>query len=152
MNDAQAVRLGNRLANLEQIFRRGAGIDRTGRDDGGEISALKQLHHDVGAGVAERPDVEYPGDVLAAQLGRRARFAQEPLHRFASGHRLRPEALDRNPMTEVDVGGLEHQGDAALTEQPLDTILSPDDLSGVHPASIMSARARTIGPHRRRLG
>jgi hypothetical protein len=83
MNDAERVRLGERLARLEHELERLVDGERAAlRERVREVEPLEVLHHDVRRTVGQRPHVAHLRDVLALDARCGARFAHEARGRF----------------------------------------------------------------------
>ena len=131
MNEADRVRLGHRLADLQHVIDGVLhGQPPLAGEERLEVAALEQLHDDVGLARGELPDVEHLGDVLALQLDRRARLALEPRDRERHAHCGRQHHLDRDALAEVDVARGHDEAHAALTEHALDAVFVREHLAG----------------------
>src|SRR5581483_9126008 len=85
-----------------------------------EIVPIEVLHDDVWSTVLERRDVEHANDLLALDLRRGARLAEEPLERVAAPLQARREQLDRDRLIEMEVMREQDDAHAAFAEQTLD--------------------------------
>src|SRR5262249_4947161 len=130
MDDPQCVRLGERLAGLEDAIDRA--IDRKWPlflDDDREVRAFEVLHHHERRACLEDAHVEDARDVLAADLHGRAPLAKEARHHLSASLRLREEQLDRDALVELDVRGRDYDSHASDSEHALDTILANEHVS-----------------------
>ena len=91
VDDAGGVRLGERLARLEDVARTASstGSAPSRAMSCAEVAPLEVLHDDVRhAVVSSVPDVDDARDVLALHLRGDARLAEEALDGLRAAHRL----------------------------------------------------------------
>ena len=131
MHDAQRVRLGDRLARLEDEIH---GVARAHGplllEERGEIAPFEVLHHEVGGARVERADVVDFHGVLAANLDRRSPFANEARNDVGVLRHLRVEELDRHLLVEMKVRRGHDGPHAADPQHALDAIFADEDLAG----------------------
>ncbi len=77
-------------------------------------------------------DVHDPGDVLALELHREARLAEEAAGDLRVLHRLREHELERHPLLELHVRGLDDDPHAPHAEDTIDTVFTGEDVAGIH--------------------
>jgi hypothetical protein len=94
-----------------------------------EVFALEALHHDVGATILERANVENASDVLASKADGGTRLAHKTTDDVSVPKRYLAEELDGDVGVEAFVLGSEHDPHAALTDDALDPILSSEELA-----------------------
>ncbi len=155
MDDARGVRLGERLAGLEDVLDGRLRGHRPARAERvGEVAARQVLHHHVRRAGLERPDVGHARHVLALDLHRGARLAQEALGERARLRRLRQQQLDRDPLLQLEVGRGDDDAHPAGADHPLDAVLPGDDLPRSHqPVGFVVCRRggrHALGPFARR--
>ena len=145
------VRLRDRLARLQDHIDRDRRFLRPVRlDDRAQVGALEVLHHDVRLAeevTVQLADIDHARDVITLELGRRPRLAHEPLHDLVALQHLGQQHLDRDGLTELDMGGLEHHAHPPLADHPVDTVLAEQHRAGWRKA--MSAGTLASGRHHR---
>ena len=125
MNDPERVRRGDRVASLEHVVDRDLHGERSVRfEDGVQVAPFEVLHHDVRGPVLELPRVEDADDVIAPDLDRRLRFADEPRDSLRlRPRRLREEEFHGDPLVEVHVHRRDDDPHPPYAEHPLDAVL-----------------------------
>jgi hypothetical protein len=138
VHDAERVRLGERLAGLDHQ------VDREARlqpallgDQLADVLALEELHHEVRLAVAEPPDVDDPGDVLALELGGGLSLPDEPGDGLIGDRDVVAQHLDRDLLVEPEVPGLDDQAHPAAPDHGVHAVLPEQDC----PAFYRSHRA-----------
>jgi hypothetical protein len=131
VNDAEGVRLRDRLAGLEQVVHRvrdgqGAALPHDPR----EVVAVQVLHDHVRGACRELTNIQHTGDVIALQAYGRPGLALEALHRL--GARGAQEELDGDPLPQAEVLGRHDHTHAAAAEDALDAVLTGKDLPFGH--------------------
>ena len=133
MHDAGRVRVGDRLARLQHP------PDRLGHrqllaafDLVRQVPALEELHHHVGRAVLELRHVHHAHDVLALDLRCRTCLTRETSDHLRVCRRHREQELDRDPLLELQVRGLNHDPHAARPQHAFDTVLPGQDLAFAH--------------------
>jgi hypothetical protein len=133
MDDAERVGFGDGVARLQDVV--GDFIVRqraSSRENLREVGALEVLHDDVGDSAVERRHVEHAGDVLALELHRRARLAQESLDAVFAVHGLGAHQLDGDRLAEGDVGGGDDVAHPPLAEDTLDAVFARENVTHLH--------------------
>ena len=153
MDDAETVRLGERVERLEQVAHAKLGRLRAMLlDEPMEVGALEVLHHHVGLARREAPDVQHLHDIGAAELHGRARLSQEALDGHTVVLRRGQHELHGPKLAQVEVGRGDDHAHAALPEDLLDAVLpvqhrSDDDAALTPPhAHRDDAMARWYAP------
>ena len=143
MDDAERVRLGDRVARLQHAVDRRADGHRSLRfDEVPEVAALEVLHDHVRRARVERPDVEDAGDVVALEPHGGARLAREPLDEPRVLQPRRQHELEGDLLVELQVRGRDDDAHAADAEDAVDAVLAGEHLAGRHGDT---ARPRALG-------
>ncbi len=133
MDDLGGVRLGERLARLEQVVDRG--LDRHRpllAEHGAEIAAVQVLHDQERRARLQLAEVVDAGDVLALEPGRGLPLLEEALHHVVAGQRRGEEELDGDALTEGEVLGRHDDAHAAHPEDALYLVLSSQDVADIY--------------------
>jgi Tfp pilus assembly protein PilZ len=133
MHDAGRVGFGDGVTRLNHVFDGDFDWSRSlPFEQGREVLSAKQLHdHERRAGIV-RADVVNPNDVVAREAGSGLTFSQETRGRLSTSRlveTLDGEQLDRDRLTERHVLRGDHDAHASATDQPIDAVLSRNDLS-----------------------
>jgi hypothetical protein len=124
VHDAEVVRLGDRLAGLqEQIDGLDARNWTPALEDARQVLALEVLHDDERDAV-DRPGVVHAGDVLVLDAARGAGFAREPGAALGALGRRRAEELERHELAELAMARRHDDAHPALTEHAGDLVLA----------------------------
>ena len=131
MDDAERVRLGERVARLQDVLDRLFRRQRPARrQHAREIGPVQVLHHDVRSARLERADVAHTGDVLAVKPHGGARLAQEARDGIGAPERLGQHELQRDHLVELDVRGRDHDPHPADAEHPRDAVFPRKHVPG----------------------
>ena len=115
MDDAAAVRVGERLGDPGRQLDRLVDRQRAGAQAPGEGAAGNQLHHEEVDAVL-RVEVEHGRDAGMGEARQRVRLAPEALARGRSSSDAAEQHLDRDVALEVQVAGAEDLAHAAGAE------------------------------------
>lgn len=133
VNDPQRVRLGERVARLQHVVDRLFRRQRPSRlEHAGEVGSVQVLHDDVRSTCLQRAHVADLRDVLALELHRGARLAQEARDRVRAAQRLGQHELERHGRVEMDMRRGDDDPHATYAEHPRDTVLAGEDVPGRH--------------------
>ncbi len=130
MHDAERVRLGDGLARLQHVV--AGDLDRQrslAREHARQVRALEVLHDEVGQAGLQPAHVEHVGDVIAPELGHRARLAKEPLGNRCVLRERGMYELDGDELVELCVTGCDDDPHPTLADDVLDAVLAPDDVT-----------------------
>ena len=124
MDDPEAMSLGDGVAGLDQPADRARDrLRAVAVDDGREVAACEELHHDERRAVVGGVDVEDAHGVRAGERPGGTGLALEALDELGILTEGRAEDLDGHALAEPDVTRLEDHAHAALTEDALDGVL-----------------------------
>jgi hypothetical protein len=143
VHDAGGVRLGDRLARLEDV--EGGLLDRkpaSALDLRAEIHPGGVLHHDVRRAVGELADVVHLRDVLALEVRRRAPLADEARNELGVVQAVGAHELNGARFEQVDVRGCHDDAHAANAEHALHPILAREEASARYSRGV---RAGEVG-------
>jgi hypothetical protein len=130
VNDARGVRLGHRLASLGDVLGDHLDGERARvAQHGAEIRAFQVLHDHVGRARLQRPHVEHLGGVLALELHRRARLANEARDRVLVAERLVPHELDGDALIQLLVPRCDDHPHAPHAQDALHAILAREEVA-----------------------
>ncbi len=130
VDDAVAVRLGERVAALDDVVDRVGHVEHALREEVGEVAPLQELHHHVRRAGVERAHVGDAGDVLALDAHGVLGLAQEAGRVLGVLGELREEELEGHPLVQRDVLRLDDDAHASLADDALDAVLPREDLAG----------------------
>jgi hypothetical protein len=139
VNDAKAMRFGERLAHLHPD--EGGELDGLAAvvaDDAHEIPARQELHDHVRRAVGKSADVRHPDDMIAPELRGGLGFADEALEHLVAAGRVLGEELDGDEIVELHVAGRDHHSHPTFAQHALDPIFAEkhasDGRNSTHPA------------------
>ena len=127
VQDAGAVRLGERLAGLEGEVDGRRDVERPARDDAHEVLPFEELHHDVRAPGRQATHVEDARDVLASDHRGRARLAVEAVEQLTLHRDVVADHLDGDALPHREMRRGDHEPDPAAPDDALDAVLLVDD-------------------------
>lgn len=138
MDEAAAVRFGDRLARLEDVLDRVLhGDDTEAREFDAKVHSVEQLEHHVRSARRQGADVEHPRDVLALDRDGGASFSEETCCQIAPPRELVTEKFDGDRGAEREVRRGHDDAHPAFAEDAVDAILLEQHLAGcVHGHSI----------------
>ena len=138
VNDAETVRLGHRLARLQDEFDRLLATERASLlHPFREIFAFQVLHDHVRAAVFERPHVAHPRHVLTLDLRSCARFAFETSHGFGVDQRVGTQELDGHSLVEPEMSRCNDDAHPPRTEHALDAVFADEHVAFSYPDSLV---------------
>ena len=130
MDDAERVRLADRLAGLENEIDRFVDLEgAASREVRGERLPFEVIHHDEWH-VAEGLDVVDLGDVGARDASTCAGLLEEALREVGARGEMGEEELERDEAAESHVLGCEDGPHAARAEGGGEPVLAEDGLAG----------------------
>jgi hypothetical protein len=121
VHDAGAMRLGERIGDLEGVLNGPLDGKRPFPEMLGERLSFEVLHHQE-IGAVLMADVVEGADVRMLKRGDGARLALEPLSEIGIGGERRGEDLDGDEAIEPDVPRLVHLAHAAGSQRAQDFI------------------------------
>ena len=130
MNDPERVRRGNRVARLKHVV--DGRLDRQRAfffEHGVEVAPVEILHDDIRRPRLELPRVEHPNDVIAPNLDRRLRLADESRDGIGLRRHVRREEFHRDPLVELQVHRRDDDPHPADAEHALDAVLPGEQLA-----------------------
>ena len=129
MDDACLVRLGERIASLEDVAERLLDGERALAGDlRPEVHSREPLHHDERLAGLRHVDVEDLNGVAALQRSGCARLAGEAVDDLRLADVLGVDHLDRDVLAEIHVPRGEDAAHAARAELALDRVLAGQEL------------------------
>ncbi len=130
---------------------------RTFCENGAEIVAFQQIHHQIGPAVFGLVEVDDLNDVGMAQLGRYRGFAAEPLQSGLISREIDVQDLQRVPSAQPGVPRFEHLAHRAAADVTDDAISIAQLLAGLQrppfrPLARTRSRNGVIGTTAPRIG
>jgi hypothetical protein len=135
VHDAPRVRRGQRVGDLCRVRDRHGDRQAARRrvDDGAEVRAVEQLHHQehrLAGRVPVRVDVEHHGDARMLQRRGGLRLPAEPGHRLLVGGQIGGKDLEGDRPPQPQVGGAPDLAHAAPPDRLFQPVAVADDHAG----------------------
>ena len=121
VHDTKRVPFGDAFTSLNDVV-----------DHFRQVRAAQVLAHHVRSARIETADVGDARHVLAADLDRGARLADEALYELGVGTRVRDQELEGHLLTELEVSDLNHDAETGAARDALDPVLSGEYLAFAH--------------------